>query len=96
MEYRILKGAERLKDAEVIGGKVKMAEKVVEMKGTEKKMEDKFKSAMNKTGKGLSVFGAAFVKQVSSVDTIAAGAGLAGYGIYKATNNKESFNKMKW
>lgn len=64
-----------LKDKDKIGGDVKMA-KVVEMKGTEKKMEDKFKSAMNKTGKGLSVFGAAFVKQVTSVDTIATGAGV--------------------
>lgn len=61
-----------LKDKEKIGGDVKMA-KVVEMKGTEKKMEDKMKSAMKKTGKGLSVFGEAFVKQVISVDAIAAG-----------------------
>lgn len=68
-------GAKVLWNKEKIGGEVKMA-KVVKMKGTEEKMEDKFKSAMVKTGKGLSIFGAAFVKQATSVDTIATGAGV--------------------
>ena len=64
-----------LKDNEKIGGDVKMA-KVVEMKGTEKKMEDKLKSAMKKTGKGLNVFGAAFAKQTLQTETLVSGVGV--------------------
>jgi len=64
-----------LKDNEKIGGDVKMA-KVVEMKGTEEKMEDKMKSAMKKTGKGLNIFGAAFTKQVLATDTLVGGVGV--------------------
>ena len=67
--------AKLLKDKEKIGGGVKMA-KVVEMKGTEKKMEDKLKSAMKKTGKGLNVFGAAFVQQVLDTNTLIGGVGV--------------------
>ena len=67
--------AKLLKDKEKIGGGVKMA-KVVEMKGTEKKMEDKLKSAMKKTGKGLSIFGEAFVQQVLAPNTLISGVGV--------------------
>lgn len=64
-----------LKDKEKIGGDVKMA-KVVEMKGTEEKMEDKLKSAMKKTGKGLNIFGAAFAKQAFTTETLVTATGV--------------------
>lgn len=73
MEARILKGQEK------IGGEVKMAEKVIEMKGTEEKMEDKLKSTMDKIGKGAKVFGDAFIKQVVNVETLAASVGVGAY-----------------
>lgn len=64
-----------LKRKEKIGGEVKMA-KVVEMKGTEEKMEDKLKSTIDKLGKGTKVFGDGFVKQVANVDTLASSVGV--------------------
>ena len=70
--------AKILEKAEKIGGEVKMA-KVVEMKGTEEKMEDKLKATIGKIGKGSKVFGEAFVKQVTDVNTIASGVGVGAY-----------------
>ena len=72
MEARVLKNEEK------IGGEVKMA-KVVELNEETKSMEDKLKSTMDKIGKGAKVFGEAFVKQVTNVDTIASGMGVGVY-----------------
>jgi len=84
MEARILKGVERIGKEDV-----KMAEKVVEMKGTEAKMEDKMKSTMDKIGKGAKVFGAGFVKQVTNVETIASSVGVGAYQGFKYNGSVE-------
>ena len=70
MEYRILKGQEKIGKEDV-----KMA-KVVEMKEETKSKEDKLKSTMDKIGKGVKVFGDGFVKQVTDADTLASSVGV--------------------
>lgn len=71
------------------GGEVKMT-KVVELKEETKSKEDKLKSTMDKIGKGAKVFGEAFVKQVTNVDTIASGMGV---GVYQGLKYNGSIER---
>ena len=82
MEAKVLERKEK------IGGEVKMA-KVVEMKEETKSKEDKLKSTMDKLGKGTKVFGAAFVKQVTNVETLASGVGVGLFQGFKYNGNIE-------